>query len=220
MKKKLWNAHRWVGLTMSLFLIGFSVTGFLLRHTSLLHESPKDESPFTGIPKHISIHPLNPRLWFLVTNKRLYASYDEGTTFSEIRLKYPLGGKVTVAFSPFSSEECVLALENGKILFTKNQGKIWEDIAVPIETPLIKGIQWRSSEGWVLLTDSFLFQTNDKGKYWEKTARFSNQHRLHYWIYRLHAGELWRPVLGILYDIATLGFVFLGLSGVYLFFKR
>jgi hypothetical protein len=211
MNKTVWKKiHNIFGLSSALFLFLLLSTGILLNHPSWLD---KDEATA------LAADPKVPSRIYEGKKDGLFVSGDTGRTWNDVPMLYPPQNVADIRFSN-DGKEIYVVEKWGRVILSKDGGKIWENIALPFD-PQVEGVELKSatpgaggslclftSHGWLL--------SKDGGKSWD-ASRFDKRARpLHRLILTVHNGYFFGPKFVWLYDFSALALLVLIVSGIVL----
>ena len=212
MSKWFRTTHAWVGILATLFILILAITGLGLNHPSVLKQSPHNDNPFQNHPKKIFQLSDNKTL-LLSSHSGVYQSVDQGKTLEKVSVPIPARNIVSLAES---KKKIFLATASGLIVERKKDTHTWTRLLSP------RGYDLHSI-AWV--SDTLLASTNEglfayKNDYWTQVQKNNSPLNIHTIIKALHTG--YNPFSWIKWinSLATLGLIFLSLSGIYLFIKR
>jgi hypothetical protein len=182
-----------------------SITGWLLNTPSFF------QADYGSTPnQYAGIAHSNDDIWAHDT-QQLFKWDKNSKTFKPTRTRLP--GKIKQLVSYYQSP--YILLENNIILCQcPNSGK-WTRLAVIPTADEVMGLSSHPKTAQLLAyTDSAVWAKN--GKKWTQISKLENSRDLHKFIYNLHTGAIFYPLLPKIYNLAALGVVILTISGLFI----
>ena len=214
LKRKFRVWHSWIGITSSFFLIGLSITGLLLNHSSILSKKISPEC-FSQHPHKIIA--LDPESHLLVTRYNLFIL--DTMMNVEREISFPQQTKY-INKCVIMDSMLYISTQTG-FLYKANRFDdvlIWEREFLP-ELDRIYDLSVNNNQ-LLLLSDTGLYTKDDQSQYWHKLKQNHSKNEMYDVVKQIHTGFSFQPWLKIGNSISTVGLLFLIGSGIYLFFKK
>ena len=210
---KIWwkKIHNVLGILSALFLLILLITGILLNHPSSLHK---------GEVETIAADPSNSERLLSSRKEGLFYSLNGGKNWEEVSMLYPPEEVTDIIFSPENPKNIYVLEKWGRILASKDGGRIWETIQLPFD-PQSQGIELKKlsvgeKEKLVILTSHGWISSEDNGKNWDESYLNKNKMPLYRLIMTLHNGYFFGPRFLWVYDFAAASLLILIVSGLVL----
>lgn len=224
MKKIYRKIHKYIGLFSFLFMIIVSITAIGLNHPELLVTKKNISKNFDITNSSIiKINPFEDKNIFASDKKGLFESKDFGKTWNEVKLFIPSENINNIEFSPNKKDFIAITIENVGLFISEDKGEIWEEISLPF--PILEGEYIKSldiSNNSILLkTDFAIYTYNLDIKKWN-IFKFDNVNKnyslkIKQIVYELHTGQFFGKYGRNLYDLISIFFIILSISGLFIY---
>ena len=210
--------HRQVGIAVSLIVLSLSVTGFLLNHPGLLG-APVERT------LSLAANPADSNHLLRGTRSSLYASFDAGQSWDEVRMLFPAEKVVDITYASHLDDVVYVVLQDDGLIRSYDGGFVWERVPIGF-VPVVEGIRLdriavTSEEGLSLWTSNGLFQSADKGVSWRRVGDAAAEGFDWYaFVHQLHTGYYFGSWFVYVHDFGAWGMIGLVLSGLIIWRKR
>ena len=226
-KARKW--HKWFGLSLSLFIVLFTISGIILNHRSLFSGIDVDRN---YLPEDLQYNnwnlasvkstlKLNEDSILVYGNIGVFLSNSDMTVLKDLNKGFDTG-------VDNRKIEVIHKTKDGKILASTLFGiyelnlhsGVWEDLNFPYEHQRIVDICENKTE-LILLSRSKIFRTKDFKNYSEEILPsyegYDNKVSLFKTIWLIHSGEIYGEVGKLIVDFVGLIFSILVISGIIYF---
>lgn len=217
--------HKWTGLLSCIFIIVVSLSAIGLNHHDYIQSLYKKDSQDFSIQqiKKMAADPFNSKhLIASDEDKALYATNNNGKSWTKLELFVPTQKVNNICFDPFQKDKVIVSLKEAGLYVSDDGGEIWDEIKLPFfpnEGEYIENVSL--AKDIIQVKSRFgLYTYNSLNEKWENqlTDKAQKQQILNTeeFIYNIHTGRIFGDYGVIIYDIISFGLIILSISGIYL----
>jgi len=212
--------HRRIGLPISILLSIVVISGVILhRIDSFPGKTAAQSNGIFGEITRIAQSPFNAHMVYVASTVGVFRSLDSGTSFSRVQLRRPSDDVVGIQF--LAPNDVYIADRSGFLSHSRG-GKIWQEISLPPSVEMLLSFSVGPKSNQITIFDGkIIHRSTNAGQSWVKLfqQQITQRSKIRQFVHDLHTGSGIFNGLAIVYDLVSLGFVTLAVTGWLLFFR-
>ena len=231
MKKFFRKYHKWLGVSLALLLILFSLSGIVLNHRDLFSSVDVSRSVMPGVYRYTNWNNaavrgslrLSPDSLLLYGNVGVWLTDNHGRHFTGYNAGFPKGIDNRKIFKLLKSDQGLLAATLFGLYRYDPRHHRWLKLQLPVAEENVVDLLTRDSCVWIM-TRSHLLSTTDLQHFrliqLPEPEGYDHKVGLFKTLWVIHSGEIYGRVGKLLVDGVALIFIFLSVGGVVLLVSR
>lgn len=225
------KTHKWVGLTIALLIVLFSISGIILNHRSLFSSTDINRSLLPEEYQYKNWNnaavratvKLNENSFLLYGNIGVWHTDSTFSKFTDFNTGFPSGMDNRKIFKLLKTNQTLLAGTLFGLYEFNPEQKQWLKIPLPLHEENIVDILQKGDSTFVLTRSHLLVTTNlntfDTIKL-PQPENYDNKVGLFKTLWVIHSGEIYGEFGKLLVDLMAVIFIFLSVGGIILFLSK
>ena len=225
------KTHKWVGLTIALLIVLFSISGIILNHRSLFSSTDINRSILPEEYQYKNWNnaavratvKLNENSFLTYGNIGVWHTDSTFSKFTDFNTGFPAGIDNRKIFKILKTDQALLAGTLFGLYEFNYKQKQWIKIQLPLHEENVVDILQKCDSTFIMTRSHLLVTTNRKvfNKInLPQPENYDNKVGLFKTLWVIHSGEIYGEVGKLLVDLMALVFIFLSVGGVILFFSK
>ena len=225
------KTHKWVGLTIALLIVLFSISGIILNHRSLFSSTDINRSILPEEYQYKNWNnaavratvKLNENSFLTYGNIGVWHTDSTFSKFTDFNTGFPAGIDNRKIFKILKTDQALLAGTLFGLYEFNYKQKQWIKIQLPLHEENVVDILQKCDSTFIMTRSHLLVTTNRKvfNKInLPQPENYDNKVGLFKTLWVIHSGEIYGEVGKLLVDLMALVFIFLSVGGVIMFFSK
>lgn len=225
------KTHKWVGLTIALLIVLFSISGIILNHRSLFSSTDINRSILPEEYQYKNWNnaavratvKLNENSFLTYGNIGVWHTDSTFSKFTDFNTGFPSGIDNRKIFKILKTDQALLAGTLFGLYEFNHKQKQWKKIQLPLHEENVVDILQKGDSTFIMTRSHLLATTNRK--VFNKInllqpENYDNKVGLFKTLWVIHSGEIYGAVGKLLVDLMAVIFILLSVGGVILFFSK